>query len=141
MPFIRFVEHPQWRAELRVIVDERVIEDVGAAVREDAGRYAPQGATRRLKNSFIMVKPRPLVRWVGSVLWYWRFPHYGTKPHEIRAGVRARSARRRPHRKMLAWPRMRVPIPKKAVRHPGSAENQFLKRALYKKRRIGPKGI
>ena len=133
----RIVENPRWTLILDGIVDETVVEDVAEAVREDMGRFAPMGATRRLKGSFIKVKPGPLRRWIGSTLWYWRFPHDGTGRHEIRAGVRARSARTRPHAKALRWPGMRVPFPKRKVDHPGSSADRFTLKALYQKRRIG----
>lgn len=130
----RIVFTPFWQLRLDNIVDDRVVEHVADEVQHDAGRFAPV-RTGRLAASFIVVKPRNLVRWVGSTLFYWRFAEKGTGRHEIRAGVRARSARRRPMRGALRWPGMRAG-PVTRVDHPGGTGKIHLKRALFKKRTL-----
>lgn len=129
----KMVFTPHWELTLEGIVDDRVVEHVADAVADDAGRNAPLGITHRLKSSFIVVKPRELVRWVGSIVFYWRFVEKGTGRHEIAAGVRARSARKRPHKGGLWWPG-KSGGPVRSVNHPGATATHHLKRALFKKR-------
>lgn len=128
------MNEPHWRLNLGRVTDEAV-EWVAEQVREDAGRFAPRGITGRLKRSFITVKPRPLARWVGSTVFYWRFVEKGTGRHDIQAGVRARSGRTRPHKGALEWPGM-FGGPVQRVDHPGGTPNPHLKRALFRKRRL-----
>lgn len=138
MAKVRTVENPFWVKRLDSIVDDEIGE-VAEAIRRDAGlRYAPRGATKRLMNSFIVVKPRGLVRHIGSTLFYWRFAEKGTEPHIITPGSAGRSGSvsGTPERsgKALWWPG--AGRPRQAVSHPGGKAKSHLKRALYKKRRL-----
>jgi hypothetical protein len=132
------VENPFWTQRLDGIVDDRVVEYVAEEIREDAGRFAPVGVTRRLKHSFIVVKPRELVRWIGSTLFYWRFAEKGTSAHGITAGSIGRSGTvsgTKPRAgSALAWPPAFRPFLR--VRHPGGTAKPHLKRALFKKRAL-----
>lgn len=114
---------PDWVHRINNISDE-ALGQVGGAIVDDAGRFAPTGARRLLKHSFGMVKPRPLVRWIGSSLFYMILVEKGTGRHTIRGNP------------VLRWPGMRVGHPVRSVNHPGGTARVHLRRALYQKRRV-----
>ncbi|MFD6094752.1 hypothetical protein ACFVWN_01055 [Nocardiopsis flavescens] len=55
---------------------------------------------------------------------YWRHHEYGTKPHIILPR----------YKKALYWPGARHPVAR--VHHPGTVANPFMRRALYRQRRL-----
>lgn len=141
MATTKIVFTPFWEKRLEGIVDDRVVDHVAEEVREDAGRFAPRGATGRLKRSFVKFKPGELRRWVGSTLFYWRFVEKGTGAHRITAGSIGRSGSvsetRRPRAgRALSWPGMTAAHPVSRVFHPGATQQPHLKRALFQKRRL-----
>lgn len=127
MATTKIVFTPFWEKRLEGIVDDRVVDHVAEEVREDAGRFAPRGATGRLKRSFIKFKPGDLRRWVGSTLFYWRFVEKGTGAHRITPSRGSRA---------LSWPGMLATHPVSRVFHPGGTANPHLKRALFRKRAL-----
>lgn len=106
--------------ELEHQVNE-VRHHVAKAVRDDARRYAPvkTGAMRATIHHTQHSRRTDRV-YVGTG--HWHYMEYGTLPHIIRPKKK----------KALFWAGADHPV--KEVKHPGTPEFAFMRRALYQRR-------
>lgn len=125
----KLVYNPEGLAAIRHRV-ERAHDNVVDAVHHDAFRYAAK-RTGRMASSITRKDVRRLVSRItvgGEGIEYWPTVEYGSHPHIIR-----------PRKKQaLHWAGDRHPS--KRVHHPGTPAQPFMRRALYKKRVLLPKG-
>lgn len=100
-----------------------VRHEVAKAVAADARRYAPVD-TGEMRSTIRQVRHgrRTDRVYVGTKKWYWM--EYGTLPHIIEPKKK----------KALHWPSADHPV--KLVKHPGTPEYAFMRRALYQRRII-----
>ena len=126
----RIVMHPQAYAKMDIVCS-RVAEDVGDEVQRDALKAAP--------TDFVTVPPQKRGALRNSIHGihlgahyyvmvgtdWWMYPEYGTGPHTIRSHGPWKLKNR-----YTGW------TGGFAVRHPGQAEQAYMRGALYQKRRL-----
>jgi hypothetical protein len=120
-PRVRVVMAPGWERLVAEAADRNAVGPLADDIAEDAGRSAPR-KTGALSGSYGVVKPRLLVRHVGSSLEYADFVERGTDPHEIRPRLK----------RALWWPGAAHPV--RRVQHPGTRAQPHLRPAAYTQR-------
>ncbi|MCE7081159.1 hypothetical protein [Streptomyces sp. ST2-7A] len=118
---VRVVMAPGWERRVDLAADVRAVGPLAADIAEDAGARAPR-RTGALADSYVVEKPRLLVRRIGSHLDYGAAVELGSRPYTIVPRTK----------RALWWPGADHPV--RRVRHPGVRPRPHLRPALYTRR-------